>query len=340
MAFKYKDKKYLANYNLSVDLFDKFDLKIIDVIPLRNVFIICTDKGDKILKKIEYASEELEFQYEAIEYIKKRFNRVMNFIKTKDDKLYINNNGDLYCVMDMVQGRECEFYNSVEINIVARGLGEFHKASEGFNYDSNKIGLGKLINKFKRCLIEMECYKNIANLYENKNEFDEIFIKQVDYYMDEITNSINILENSSYIELCNEKDKVVLCHNDLAHHNILLYNDEAYFIDFDYSIVDLKVHDLCNFINKAVKNSAYDINKAKEILKEYCTKNTLDKRELEVLYGMLSFPDEFYTISRDYYTRRKEWDEEVFIERLKKRIEFREERKEFLTNFKRIINID
>jgi len=333
MVFKYKDKKYLANYNLSVDLFDKFDLKILDVIPLRNVFIICTDKGDKILKKIEYASEELEFQYEAIEYIKKRFNRVMNFIKTKDDKLYINNNGDLYCVMDMVQGRECEFYNSVEINIAARGLGEFHKASEGFNYDINKIGLGKLISKFKRRLIEMECYKNIANLYANKNEFDEIFIRHVDYYTAEINNSINILENSSYIELCNEKDKVVLCHNDLAHHNILLYNDEAYFIDFDYSIVDLKVHDLCNFINKAVKNSAYDINKAKEILKEYCTKNTLDKRELEVLYGMLSFPDEFYTISRDYYTRRKEWDEEVFIERLKKRIEFREERKEFLINF-------
>ena len=70
---KYKDKKYLAKYNLSVDLFDKFNLKITDVIPLRNVFIICTDKGDKIIKKIEYSVEELEFQHAAIEYIKRSF---------------------------------------------------------------------------------------------------------------------------------------------------------------------------------------------------------------------------------------------------------------------------
>jgi len=335
---RYKDKKYLAKYNLSIDLFDKFDLKITDVIPVRSVFIICTNKGDKILKKIDYSAEELEFQYEAIEYIKKTFNRVMNFIKTKENKLYTNDNGDIYCVLDMVEGRECEFYNLVDINIAARGLGEFHKASEGFNCHINKVGTGKLINNFKRRLIEMEFYRNIANLHENKNEFDEIFIKHVDHYKEEVVRSIDILESSSYSQLCTEKDKVVLCHNDLAHHNILLYNDEAYFIDFDYSIIDLKVKDLCNFINKALKISAYDIDKANQILKGYCMSNTLDKRELEVLYGMLSFPEEFYSISRDYYTRRKEWDEAVFIERLKKKLEFREEREEFLMNFKKSLN--
>ena len=333
---KYKDKKYLAKYNLSLDLFDRFNLKITDVIPIRSVFIICTDKGDKILKKIDYSAEELEFQYESIEYIKKRFNRVMNFLKTKEDELYINNNGHIYCIMDMVKGRECEFYNSVDINIASRGLGEFHKASEGFTCDKSKDNTGKLISNFKRKLAEMKVYKNIANLHENKNEFDKIFIKNIDYYTEEIIKSIDILDNSSYKQLCNEKDKVVLCHNDLAHHNILLYDDEAYFIDFDYSTLDLKVNDLCNFINKVIKNSAYDIDKAKQILNEYCRSNTLDKRELEVLYGMLSFPEEFYNISRDYYTRRKEWDKEVFIERLKKKTEFREEREEFLIEFRKI----
>jgi CotS family spore coat protein len=333
---KYKDKKYLAKYNLSVDLFDKFNLKITDVIPLRNVFIICTDKGDKIIKKIEYSVEELEFQYAAIEYIKRSFNRVMNFIRTKEGKLYVNNNGDIYCIMDMVEGRECEFYNSVDINIAARGLGEFHKASEGFASNIDKVAAGKLINNYKRRLLEMEIYKNIANLHESKNEFDEIFVKNVDYYAEEINSSINILEKSCYSKLCTEKDKVVLCHNDLAHHNILIQNDEAYFIDLDYSVIDLKVQDLCNYINKAIKNSAYDIDKAKEILEEYYRSNTLDKRELEVLYGMLSFPEGFYAISRDYYTRRKEWDEDIFIERLKKKIVFREEREEFLRDFKKL----
>lgn len=333
---KYKEKKYLSKYNLSLDLFDRFNLKVTDVIPLRSVFIICTDKGDKILKKVDYSAEELQFQYESIEFIKKRFKRVMNFVRTKENELYINNNGDIYCIMDMVKGRECEFYNLVDINIAAKGLGEFHKASEGLTCDKSKDNTGNRINVFNRRLAEMEVYKNIAKLHENKNEFDEIFIENVDYYTEEIINSINILDNSSYKQLCTEKDKVVLCHNDLAHHNILLYDDEAYFIDLDYSKMDLKVNDLCNFINKVIKISAYDIDKAKQILNEYCRSNTLDKRELEVLYGMLSFPEEFYNISRDYYTRRKEWDKEVFIERLKKKIEFKEEREEFLMEFKKL----
>ena len=170
------------------------------------------------------------------------------------------------------------------------------------------------------------------------DQANEIFIKYADYYTEEIKSSIDILEKSSYYKLCDEKDKVVLCHNDLAHHNILLQDDEAYFIDFDYAIIDLKVNDLCNFINKAIKNSAYDIDKARQILEGYRINNTLDKRELEVLYGMLSFPEDFYTISRDYYTRRKEWDEDVFIDRLKKKVEFQVEREEFLIDFKKNLN--
>jgi CotS family spore coat protein len=125
----------------------------------------------------------------------------------------------------------------------------------------------------------------------------------------------------------------------LAHHNILINEDLAYFVDFDYSIIDLKVHDLCNFISKAIKNFAFDIDKAASILTDYQNKNTIDNRELEVLYGMLYFPEDFYSISRDYYTRRKDWEEEVFLDRLVKKVSYKEDRSEFLEEFKsKLIN--
>lgn len=329
------EKKYLAGYDLSVKLFERFDLNVTDVIPLRNIYVVITDKGDKILKKIDYGEEELKFIYEGIEYIKKRFPRVMNFIKTKDNEIYTIWNNDIYCMMDVVKGMESDFSNPVHISIISEGLGELHKASEGFKSSlCKKYTCGKLIDNFKRRKEEMDFFKNIADMHECKSEFDEIFLNNVDYYADNISSSIDILEKSPYYRVCSEEDKVVLCHHDLAHHNILINNEEAYFIDFDYAVIDLKVHDLCNFINKVIKNFAFDIKKAEVIIKCYCKTNSLNAKELEILFGMLTFPEDFYNISKDYYTRRKEWDENVFLDRLIKKSSYREDREEFLTTFK------
>jgi CotS family spore coat protein len=240
--------------------------------------------------------------------------------------------------MDVVQGRECNFSNPIDVCIAAKGLGELHIASEGFKTNlSNKYNNGKLIDNFKRRIQEMNFFKSIALAHEKKSEFDEIFLKDAGYYTDQIRDSVSLLEGSYYYKLCSEEDKIVVCHNDLAHHNILINNEEAYFIDFDYAIIDLKVHDLCNFMNKVIKNFCFDIEKASLILENYCTTNSLNKRELEVLYAMLAFPEDFYSIAKDYYTRRKDWEEEVFLNRLKKKSSYKEDREEFLREFKKLI---
>lgn len=329
------DKKYLAKYDLSTRLFERFDLDVTDVVPLRNIYVLITDKGDKILKKIDYGEEELKFIYEATEYIKRRFPRVMNFVKTKDNAIYTIWNNDIYCMMDVVKGRESDFSNPIHISIISEGLGELHKASEGFKTKlCKKYTCGKLIDNFKRRKEEMEFFKNIADMHECKSEFDGIFLDNADYYTDNIDSSIGVLEKSSYYKVCGEDDKVVLCHHDLAHHNILIDDEKAYFIDFDYAVIDLKVHDLCNFISKVIKNFAFDIQKAEVIINCYCKTNSLSYREIEILYGMLTFPEDFYNISKDYYTRRKDWDEQTFLDKIIKKTSYREDREEFLEAFK------
>ncbi|WP_446898273.1 CotS family spore coat protein [Clostridium sp. LBM24168] len=339
MAEKYTDKKFLTEYDLCIELFKSFDLKVYDVVPVRNVYMISTDKGEKILKKIEYTQEELSFIYDVLNYIRAKFNRVVNFVKNKQGDIYTIWNGDMYCIMDVVDGIECNFNNPIDLTIVSKSLGELHRASEGFKTNlRSKYNIGKTIDTFKRRIEEMEFFKNIVNIHEKKNAFDEIFIKDADYYIDEIKKSINMLEDAGYYKLCSEDDKIVVCHNDLAYHNVLIKGGEAYFIDFDYALIDIKVHDLCNFINKVIKNFAFDINKAKLIIKNYCKTNSLSSREIKVLDAMLNFPYDFYTISRDYYARRKEWDESVFLERIRKKASYKEDRKEFLENFQKEIS--
>ena len=343
--FGYKDKEYLSKYDLDVDLFSEFNLLVSDVVPVRKVFILNTDKGDKVLKKVSYDTCQLELINHAIEYIKKNnFNRLIEFEKTKKQSIYLQWKDDLYCIMNLVEGRECEYSNPVDITLTSRSLAEFHRASEGLMYQGEFKNLliknperyfsGKIIERFNKRLEELVVFKNIANLSENKSEFNDIFLEHEKYYEENIMESINILEQSQYYELCNEEEKVVFCHHDLAHHNILINKEEVHFLDFDYGVVDLRVHDICNFINKAIKSFTYDIEKCHDILREYSSVNPLEQRELEVLYGMLSFPEDFYSISKDYYTRRKQWSEEVFLNRLKRKVEYREDREEFLKDFK------
>ena len=333
---KYKDKPMLTEYDLDVELFNKYNIKVKDIVPVRTVFIVRTDKGDKVLKKIDYGADELNFIYEAIKYIKNKFTRVVDFEKVETGEIYLKWENETYCLMGLIEGSECEFSNPVDVAIAARGIGEFHKASEGFTYDNAiKNNCGKTIKCFEKRLEEIRFFKSIVKMYDNKNEFDQLFLKNVDSYLSEIQNSINIMGKTHYYELCKQTDKIAFCHHDLAHHNIIINNEEAYFIDYDYSIIDLKVHDLCNFINKVIKNSIHDFKKCQLIITEYLSKNTLEHSEIEVLYGLLTFPQSFYEIARDYYTRRKNWDEELFLDKLKRRLELKEDNIEFLEEFKK-----
>lgn len=337
---RYRDKKYLSKYDLSVELFNRFNLMVRDVVPVRDVFFISTDKGNKVLKKIEYSIEDLEFINEAIKLIKGNFNRVLDFTEANDGKIYTKWKNDIYCVMDLVPGRECDFSNPIDLSIASRGLGELHKATQGIETLKNKKNVvGKLIDSFLRKLQELELFKSIAEMHEFKTDFDNIFLNNYDNHAKELRESINLLEKSQYIELCSDRNNIALCHHDLAYHNILINDELAYFIDFDFVIIDLKVHDLCNFISKAIKNFAFDIERAESIIKDYTSINSLDERELKVLFAMLTFPNDFYSISKDYYSRRKDWEEEVFLDRLIKKVSNYEDKNEFLVDFKeKILN--
>ncbi len=330
----YLDKNYLSKYDLDIKLFDKFKLKVYDVMPLRKVYILVTDRGNKVLKKIDYTLEEFEFITNALNYIKINFDRVIEFEQTIDNKIYEEWKGEIYCVMNMVEGKECEFSNLVDLGIASQGIGELHKASEGFRYkNSSKYICGNLIGDLNRKKEELLFLKKMANLYENKREFDNIFLKNVDSYIKKTEESISLLNKNLYYKLCSEEDKIALCHHNLAHHNIIIKNSKAYFIDFDFAMIDLKIHDICNFINKVNKNIPLDIEKAKVIISNYRLTNTLSNNELNILFSMLTFPEDFYEIAKDYYTRRKEWEEQVFIAKLNRKLKLEEARIDFLESF-------
>lgn len=337
LDIRYKDREYLKGYDLDVELFNAFDLKISDVIPVRKVYILVTDKGNKVLKRVKLKEGEMEFLDEVFIYLNtKGFNQMITFHRTIYNKVYHRWKDQLYCVMPLLEGRESEYANPIDINIDIEAISKLHHSSLGFSpIPSLKDNRTKLLSSFEDSLKNLKLFKNMVTIYEEKNEFDEIFIGNVDYYLNQVDKSIELLNNSSYFELCSDREKIVFCHHDLAHHNILIKDEIAHFVDFDYAIFDLRVHDLCNFICKVVKNFAYDFNKVKQIISIYESYSKLDIKELEVLYALLYFPQDYSSIIKSYYTKSKSWDYSSFLDKLKDKVAYKEERENFLEEFKK-----
>lgn len=334
MENRYRDKVYLSNYMLDTDLFDCFDFLVEDATPIRSVYILKTDKGMKILKKVDYSVDELMFLFNSLNKIREQYPYVINFRESIYGKPYVEYEGGIYVVLDLIEGRDCVFENPIDLKAAAAALAKLHRAGE--SVDTGYAPRNKLVSltdKYRQKIKSMEKYKEIAEMHVNKNEFDKIFLQYADYYINCIKSAYEYIINSSYVEFCQSKH--TLCHHDLAHHNILIgENENIYFLDFDYSVIDLPYHDMANIITKAIKHNGWNIDTANLIVEAYMEDRKLSGDEMKVLYGYLLFPQDFYDIAASYYMKTRNWDEEEFIDKLKRRAEYREDREKFLREFK------
>lgn len=337
---KYSEKNYLCDYDLSLEFFNEIGIKVNDIIPLRKVFVIYTDEGNKILKRVTYGEDRISLISDSLDYVKQNYKNVIAYHKFKDNLSYKKWKGDFYIIMDVLDGREASFSNPIEINLCGESIALLHKASKGLRgylkdkYNKDYLDIS-LKDKIKKSFDELFCMKALVNNYKYKNEFDELFITNIDRYLEEIKQVKKELEESKYEDLRTLGDTISLCHNDLAYHNFLTRNNQINIIDFDFMTIDLRVMDIGDFILKCIKNSGFDIDKMLTCIDGYERISTLKQEEKELLYILIKFPKDFYTISKDYYYKRKRWDYEVYLNRFETKLNNEEFRYEFLEAYKK-----
>lgn len=333
MEYEYRDREYLSAYSLDTRLFDRFGFEATDAAPIRSVFILTTDKGYKIFKKVSYGIDEIRFLHQTLKNIQVKYPYIINFKENTEGQPFIEYNGDVYVVFDLVDGRECMYENPIDVKLAAAGLRQFHLSGNRTDlyYKSRYLG-GKLPNHYRKCLKELTSYRKIAKLHVNKSEFDSIYMDSCEYYIECVKNALMTIEKSNYLNYCH--DKLVLCHHDLADHNIMLGNDNhVYFLDFDYAVIDLPFHDLSNFITKVSKKNHWESRILDLLLQEYYGGEKLSFDDKQILMGYMMFPVDFYDISKAYYMQTKKWEERDFIQRLKRKAGYREDREKMLEYF-------
>lgn len=321
--FAYLEKIYRVNIN--------------KIQTVRNAYKLETDKGYVILKIFHGSEQEMIYVTSVINHLmKSEFKLLAPVLSTVEDTFYIKYKDKLYYLQYYLTGRESDFSNEEDLIRIIQTLAHFHNNSFGLfipePFANNNWGnLDEIM--YSRLIYMYKITENTLSLGHNE-DFDNLFQKWFPYFAQESIDAIDLLQKSSYQILSLEyQNKRFFCHHDLVNHNIIIGSDhKAHLIDFDYSVMDIRVHDLCNLLNHVMKVYWWDMDIAKKILFLYDKINPLHDKEIKVLHALLNYPINYWQEAYFYY-REPIFSSKRAFQRLKSNIQLQKARRHFLDNF-------
>ncbi|MGE5632305.1 MAG: CotS family spore coat protein [Caulobacteraceae bacterium] len=318
---------------------DSYGFRIKNIQNIRNISRIETDCGVKCFKKAHMSPSFFLFMYSAVNHLKRNgYEGVIPYTETLDGSICIPEDKYVYYVVDWVDSRECRFRKEDELKMAIGAAAELHKASTGYTPPKGakpRIYYNKWIDKFERKCIELLEFSKAIEDKEYIDDFDEIYSKYLSYYWHQGKESIQMLKESPYSEIsqCSE-EKGEFCHHDMANHNFLISDDNmVYLIDFDYCIMDTRLHDISSLVIRNMRYGIWDIGKAYFILNEYDKLYPISKKELQVMKAFMTFPQDFWQVGLQYYVEKQPWNMEYFLMRLNRIVDDTEIRGKFLQDF-------
>lgn len=317
----------------------KYDLKVNALEKIKNVYRVNADDKDYCLKVIKYNFNHFLFIIEAIKHLQNNgFQKIPKMIKTIEGMDFIELEGNYAYLTIWVNARECNYDNPMDMLTASKKLAELHNKSIGFQVDRRmepRVGWFKWLENFITRSNEILDFKRRITAKSYMSEFDYMYLDSMEEEFGRIERSIADLSESGYLgKMQREIEKRGFCHHDYAHHNVLIEpNMEVNIIDFDYCMLDSHLHDLSSLMVRVMKNGKWDISTALSILEAYSSIYPIEQDDVSIMSAFIEFPQDYWQVGIQYYWEGQPWGEEFFITKLRKILEDRDERQEFVEDF-------
>ncbi len=304
---------------IDLDIGRQYDLKIKNVVPFRNVIILNTDKGKKLLKKENISPGRILFVHGAKEHLNANgFKNIDRYVCTVDGNPYIDSDQGCFTLADFIEGSECDFDETQDVLAATVALAKLHSATKGYNPPAgsySKNDLGKLPDIFKKRLDEIRKIKRIAS--KGKTKIDFLVLNYVDYFYNQGFEALKGVSRPEYNLIVEETRKQkIFCHCDYNHYNVLMTDGEVAVTNFSQCRFELKVYDLANLIRRKMRKCNWDIGEASRIIETYGSHEELSRLDLLFLFYFLQFPQKFWRVINRYYNSRKSWSEKIYSAKL------------------------
>jgi CotS family spore coat protein len=305
-----------------------------------------TDAGTWVLKRSRLAEGEIGFVHAAQEHLHRAgFAGTPRFRETSDGKPYCTVDGEAMVLTSWVEGEARELKRRRDVAAAVRRLVELHEVSRGFApprelpATAARMVWGRWPEIWRARLDQLSVFRRLAHESDAKTAFDRRYIGLMSYHWDQAATAIAMLVRTQYRRLMEiERLAGILCHHDLAHHNILFRADNSvYLIDFDYCIGDTRLHDIGSLIIRQCKRFGWDLAWAETVIGCYnrSAAAPLSAEELGVMAAFIHWPQDFWQVGLQYYIERQPWPLRRFLGSLERKTAGGRERERFLAAFRR-----
>ncbi|HOP74981.1 MAG TPA: CotS family spore coat protein [Bacillota bacterium] len=317
---------------------ESYGLKLYQAENCRKVWKIETSEGTKYLKQSKLAPADLQFIYEVLEYLHvKGFRTAPRLWLGQAGEPFANGPDGIYILTDWFDGNELDFNNFNDLADACRYLAEFHRYGQGFEpaFPNQRTAWYSWPAKWERRIRELNDFRRLALAEKETSVFSRLYLRHFEPFYRQAIRSYERLLQSFYPFVASEGyQQKSLCHHDYSSRNILRNSQgQLALIDFDYCLRDIRIHDIMNLLLRNLRHQEWSIDVCRFILRKYHQVSKLSADEMEVMYVLLSWPEDFWQVGLQYYYEKLPWPTQRFVRKLEHRIEWRFLREKFLSEF-------
>ncbi|WP_305767412.1 CotS family spore coat protein [Candidatus Epulonipiscium viviparus] len=304
--------------NIPKDLLNEYDLEVYRSQYNRNNFILDTNKGKYILRKVNTQHEQIIFMYEAINHLYKNgFTQTEIIYPTKKNLPYVTITGQTYILQSHKNSLEIEFKNTEDIIAIIKLLANFHKCGLNLKtsvHDASPIHMKDVYSYFTKRIKETNTLKKAIQPLSQKTEFEAMFLKDYKDYLDlENLALMCINENSCTSLIKHATTNRTLAHNEYKYHSVGKTNSQLYLLNIDKCGINMQIQDLSSILSKIMQKNSWDIEFLKILLTEYENIRPLSIDERAVLKALLIFPEKFASMCNNYLQCKRRNNYSMFL---------------------------
>jgi CotS family spore coat protein len=316
----------------------QYDIEIYNARRHRKVWQLDTSAGPKYLKQTGLLPADLRFIQEALKHLeRRRFNCIPLFLPAKSGEPFAAVQEKLYTVTNWYLGTELDFRLLMDVKQAAAFLGVFHLKSRGFS--PGQAGYRTVWHNWPEKLAgrieDLAEFRKTAWAEKETSAFSRLFLRYFEPFYRQANLSYQRLLISNYPHVARDAAATGgFCHHDFSGRNLIrTYDNRLILVDFDYCLRDIRIHDLINLLIRNLKHNYWEPGLSRFILSEYHRVYPLTPEELEVIYVLLCWPQEFWQVGLQYYREKLPWPEGRFLKKLERKVDQRFDKKKFLAEF-------
>lgn len=323
--------------DLNINVLKGFKIKARSIKKEKSSYIIQSDSGTKIIQKTFVGPKSLLFQNEIKKHLYENgFKNTDIYYFSAQEKPFFELNNEYYVMTDYIEGRSVDFSVNEEFKRTLETIAGMHNLLKKSNIPEEL----KLHRKdelpvlYAKRLNEFVSLKKRVKKQSKLSDFDVIFLKNYDYYTDNIKKSLEIFKNVNFAAIREKAgSENQICHNMIKEEYLFIDRKGVTVTNFNGSLLDTYVIDLADIIKRYIKSFGPNRLGLSEILEIYTSVNALTKDEIDALQPLLLYPAKFVKICTQYYAKKRTWVPSALNARMSVLIERKDAEKEFIEDF-------